>query len=390
MNENSYSTPYSNRGVENTEKGEKSPKVSQKSQKSLDDKIKMCVDWCQVTIFNYDKDIHVLFKELFNIDYSLVFAELKGLYGYDKCYSYKDIKVFVSLKREEMGIHIQLSGTACRQVEELNIDFIDLFKKIRKYNAHYTRLDIAIDNFTNDYFTMYRVKQSINNNLVVSRFKHTIEFIKTEISSNLNKGYTIWFGSRASDIQIVFYDKLKERESQNRIVSENIKYWCRLEIRFRNNYASQVVLNLLENDFNLYIKSVLKNYIKFVVPDSEEKNRSRIPLVSWWSDFIDDVDAIRLYNSNYVASITKKKDWLENSTARTNAMVLLSSIEDLSLDEISCNYLVDYFTKGLMNIDNKDLNFINEYRVKNGYNPIELEDFKYIIGDIKDFLLERK
>lgn len=390
MNENSYSTPITNRGVVNTENGNFCPKVSQSRCTLVNNNIKMCIDWVQATIFNYDKTIYDLFKELFNINSSNVFFEVKGLYGYDKCYSYKDIKIYTSSIRDDMGYHLLISGSACRQVEDLNVSFIDLFKKIRSYNGHFTRLDIAIDNFTQDYFTMNKVRKSIKNNGVVSRFKNSIEFIKTELESNGNKGYTIWFGSRASKIQVVFYDKLKERESHNQIVSDNIKHWCRLEIRFRDEYSSEVVANLIEKDFNLYIKSILMNYIKFVDLDSNESNRSRKKLIFWWNDFLDNVPAVRLYNNNYVASISKKRDWLNNSTSRTNAMVLLSSIDNLSLDKISCDYLVEYFTNGFKDIDNKDLQFINEYRVKNGLVPIKLEDFKYIIGDIKDFLLERK
>lgn len=390
MKEISYSTPNTNRGVVNTKNSEFSPEFREKCEKSLNNEIKMCVDWCQCTIFSYEKSIYDLYKELFNVDSSYITMELKNLYGYDKCYSYKDIKIYVSSKRDDMGIHILLSGTGCRQVEDLKIGFIDLFKKIRQYNAHYTRLDIAIDNFTNKYFSMYRVKKSIKDNCVVSRFRNTIEFIKTQIKDSSNKGYTIWFGSRASDIQIVFYDKLKERESQNQIVSDNIKYWCRLEIRFRNDYASQVVLNLMEKDFNEYIKSVLKNYIDFVELNPKEKNRSRLKTIDWWKEFLDNVYGVRLYNNNYVATLSKKQSWLENSTSKTNAMVLLSNIENLYVDKISCEYLVKYFTKGFINIENSDLQFINEYRIKNGFNPIELEDLKYMIGEIKDVLLEKR
>lgn len=353
------------------------------------EEIKMCVDWCQCTIFGYNKTIYDLFLELFNVDSSHIFFEDKGLYGYNKCFSFKDIKVYSSSKREDMGIHILLTGTGCRQVEDLNIDFTDLFIKLSKYSSHYTRLDIAIDNFSDKYFSMDRVKDAILNNSVVSRFRNTIEFVKTKIVDSTNQGYTIWFGSRASDIQIVFYDKLKERESQNYIVEENIKNWCRLEIRFRNNYASEVVLNLIQKDINEYIKMILKNYIKFVDLKSNDSNKSRLDLVNWWSDFLGNVNGIKLYNNNYVASLSKKQSWLERSTAKTNALVLLSNIENLDLDSISCNYLVKYFTKGFIDIDNKDLEYINEYRIKNGFNPINLEDFKYMIGDIKDFILEK-
>ncbi len=333
----------------------------------------------------------MFFKEFFGIESFYVLCEEKGLYGYDVCYSYKDIKLYVNTKREDMGYHLLISGSACRQVEELNIDFKDLFSKIRMYNGHFTRLDVAIDNFTDDYFSIDRVKDCIKNNEVVSRFKNTVEFIKTKLEDNSNKGYTIWFGSRASKIQVVFYDKLKERESQNYIVSENIKTWCRLEIRFRDEYATEVVINLLEKDFNSYIKSLLRNYIKFVdSSNSDDTNRSRLGLVYWWNKFLEDLPATKLYSSNYQASISRKQEWLEKSTSRVNAMVLLSTVENLSLDEISCKFLVDYFNRGFTNVTDKDIAFINEFRLMHELNPISKEDFKYMIGDIKDFILERK
>ena len=389
--ENSYKTPFSNRGVVNTLNSEFLPFLPDKTSNIVDEKIKMCIDWCQFTIFGYElEQVFDIFNVLFNLKSSDLYFEYKSLFGYDCCYSYKDICMFYSKSRLDMGFHFLLTGLACREVEDLGINFIDFFKKVTSFNAHFTRLDVAIDNFTNDYFTISKVKKSIKKNCVVSRFKNTTEFIKTNIDSGLNEGYTIWFGSRASKIQVVFYDKLKERESQNYVVDNNIKIWTRLEIRFRDEYSSQVVLNLITNDFHTYIKSILNNYIKFIDFNSTDSNRSRCHLIKWWSDFINDVSKTKLYNNNYVSSLARKKAWLDSSVSRTNAMVLLSNISDLSLDKFSCDYLVDYFTRGFIKINDKDLQFINEYRLKNGLNPLVLEDFKYLIGNIKDVLIERK
>ena len=90
MKEISYSTPTTNRGVVNTKNSEFSPEFREKREKSLNNEIKMCVDWCQCTIFSYEKSIYDLYKELFNVDVSYITMELKNLYGYDKCYFYKE------------------------------------------------------------------------------------------------------------------------------------------------------------------------------------------------------------------------------------------------------------------------------------------------------------
>lgn len=54
------------------------------------------------------------------------------------------------------------------------------------------------------------------------------------IENNVILGDTLQFGSRASLVQITFYDKLQERKNNNYIVRDDVKYWVRTELRFRN------------------------------------------------------------------------------------------------------------------------------------------------------------
>ena len=72
-------------------------------------------------------------------------------------------------------------------------------------------IDVSIDNFTNKYYSLNRVVKCIKNHEVVSRFRSCIQFAKEDLDSLENIGHTVWFGSRSSDVQFVFYDKLKER-----------------------------------------------------------------------------------------------------------------------------------------------------------------------------------
>lgn len=206
-----------------------------------------------------------------------------------------------------MGIHIYITGSGCRDIEDLNILYIDLFKKLISYGAVFTRVDISFDIFTEKYFSVKKIGDCIKNNEVVSRFKNSIEFLKTDLSNSLTNGYTIWFGSRASKIQIVFYDKLKERECNNYIVTNNIKFWNRLEIRFRDNYASEVIYNFVNNDFNKYIISILNNYISFKEYNScDLKHKYRWNNKKWWNNFLNNAEKISFSNVNVESSISKK------------------------------------------------------------------------------------
>ncbi|MBQ3142321.1 MAG: replication initiation factor domain-containing protein [Bacilli bacterium] len=312
--------------------------------------------------------------------------------GYEVCYSYRNIKIMQAPSRNDMGTHVLISGNACRVLEELNISYKDLFLKLLKFNCNYTRVDISFDVFHNRFFTMSKVESAIKNVEVVTKFRNSVQFTKDNLISKDNIGKTIWFGSRTSDIQFVFYDKKKERiYNANNIIDDKLKYWYRLECRFKNEKASNVIYNYLYNeDFNLYIKSILNNYLSFRNKKISDSRRSRWPLKSWWSEFLETTDKIQFQSKPIEYSITKKKNWLDRVASRSQLSVLLSSIEDFNIDIATSNYLYDYFKYSVDKINDKDMEIINEYRIKQGLNPVQYEDIKSYISDIKDIIIEKK
>jgi len=65
---------------------------------------------------------------------------------------------------------------------------------------------------------------------------------------------------------------------------------------------------------------VLKNYLKFV-DASDDTNKSRWPVSKWWSDFIGDVEKMRLTIKKDEISIQEKKDHLTKQYAPTFALI---------------------------------------------------------------------
>ena len=234
-----YTAPVTNRGVVNTYKSE----------------LFLLFDWVQATFFA-DKEkftIYDIFFYLFGVDTSdLLLNEKSPHFGYSDCYSYRDICIMVS-DREDMGYHLYMTGSACRDFEELGLDYKDLFKKLYKLNVHFTRVDVSVDDFTGKYFPFDQIKKCIKNRSVITKFRTSTEFVKTNLKDIDNIGYTIWFGTRASDIQYVFYDKLKERiyNANCEIIQDNLKCWNRFEMRYRNQYADTIICNYVYcSDFN--------------------------------------------------------------------------------------------------------------------------------------------
>lgn len=397
----SVCTPPTNRGVHSTEidnnfldlKGQ----INNLGQFII-------VDWFQCTIFPdfniIDVDIngvvdgyrlHVFdyFKKLFNIERQDIIIEEKGLNGYDTTYSYRNIKIMTHHKRKEMGINVLMSGAGCRDYEELNLGWYNLFILLNGMTVSYNRIDIAIDDYTDKYFTLKKLKYYNSHGLIVSKFYHTFLMSKKNITKCISAGDTLQFGSKASEIQITFYDKLLERESQNFIVNNNIKFWTRCEVRFRHSKARDVINLLLENnnDLNVIVKGILNDYIRFLVKDNKDSNKSRWATQNWWLDYLENIDKLKLTTKNPERTISRKKAWLDKSVSKTYLQVLVSQMDNIELDNHSSDFIKNLLLNGYDSITDKDIEIINEYRLSNKMLPITKEQLYDYIRDIKDVLL---
>lgn len=386
-NENfSIEPPLTNRGVVNTS-GTEILGLSLMNQQYL------LVDWIQGTVQNIDDNpfnVYKLFKDVFDIDRENVLESAGGLFGYNTTYAYKSIKIMSCSYRNDMGYHIYIPGSGCRDIEDLNLDYAEIFQKLLVLGCKFTRVDISIDDYSGKYLDLNLIQSCIQNNEVLSKFRNSTEFIKTNLSDSSNEGYTIWFGSRASNIQIVFYDKLKERQSQNFIVSNNIKSWVRLECRFRSKFAQDIVTRFSCSTLSLfkkYYKGIIFNYIRFVHKSYTETNKSRWVIQKWWLDFLDHVEKIQFQSINVESSISRSRDWLIHSVSHTNLKVLLSEY-DLSADDYSCKLIYEMLKTGSKFITDRDIQLINESRYKSGLDLITRESFEAFIRETKDIILK--
>lgn len=343
-------------------------------------------DWIQGTTHNCQFSVYDLFAQIFKIASINVIESAGGLFGYDTTYSYKNIKIFECSYREDMGFHLYLTGAGCRDLEDLGLDYWYVFTKLIDLGFSFTRVDISIDDYGESY-SLDQVTSCIREGEVSSKFKNSIEFVKTNLNSGDNEGYTIWFGSRSSDIQIVFYDKLKERESQSYIVDNDITSWNRLECRFRNKRAVEMIHHFCSNSFQAFkeiYKGVILNYIRFVDFSPTDSVKSRWKTKKWWSEFLDNVDKMPLQKINVESSIIKSKNFMLDYMSHTEFKVFLSEIPDLTSDDISSDYIYNMLKRGFKLITEQDIQFINEHRLKSKLEPLERADIESLIRSIRE------
>lgn len=342
----------------------------------------LLVDWFQFTLLDiksndlvshfgdnnqfcsFDNFIPGLFKELFNVYSSDIIKENNRLNGYDRKYSYRNIEMYINSTREDMGINVKLSGTGCRDFEELGLDWLELIKKISKYECNYNRIDIAIDCYDDQFFDIEKLKSYIVSGLVVSKFRSSLEICKRNIEDGTIIGNTLQFGSKASMIEITFYDKLLERQSQNYIVENSIKFWTRTELRFRHERALEIVRLLVnsydEKDFIRHIKGILLHYIEFKSKHSNIKRVYDRPTAIFWQEFTDYVENLKLATITPERSITRKKAWLLRSTSKSLAQVLLAELDIIGKDNLVLSDFIDnMLLKGFKDLNDKDIELIN-------------------------------
>lgn len=366
-------------------------------------------DWLEFTIFydvgtyleyyDFDKKksfistteidyrVYLLFRDLFGLYSDKITHERRGRNGYTDLYNYKNINVWTTTNAQ-MGIHVEISGQGCRDLEDLHINIFSFIKKIESnYRVKYSRIDLSIDDFTNKYYDLKKIQYYLKNKLISTKLRTFYNTTSGIVDSYDLLGHTLQFGSKGGLIHITFYDKLKERRANNYIVDDNIKVWTRTEVRFRNEKAKDVIQHIIERqEINSIIKGVLKHYIRFLLPGNY-KEKNKLKTVSWWNDFLDNVEDLQLMNPKVFSSIQKKKVWIDESVSKSQFMVYCSELETTKLTPIDEEYFRKQLEIGCNKITTRDLNIINQERINNNLIPFTEDDVKDILRGLKDMIL---
>ena len=135
--------------------------------------------------------------------------------------------------------HLELKGDACRDFETRNKDktWINFLLFMKQLNARFKRIDIAIDDFKGNVIDLPWILNKVDKHLYTSVFRSNSKPI-----GRLEDGLTLQFGSNDSDVELVIYDKKKERIKRKK--SDSHIYWLRYEMRFRNNNAAKIAYML--------------------------------------------------------------------------------------------------------------------------------------------------
>ncbi|MGC6767780.1 replication initiation factor domain-containing protein [Enterococcus sp. LJL128] len=224
--------------------------------------------------------------------------------------------------------HLDVKGQGCRFLENnwKGLTWIDFFNLIKSAFTihHITRLDVAIDDYVNclNINTLHRkMRQKHFRSSAGTRSWRYIENGDMQHKSEIS-GQTLYIGK--GDVEFRFYDKLAQLvNSQGVDLDKSIDFWNRYEIQLRQERA-QVVMNMVAAG-NLEIgelaKSIMAEYLAFLIPNKSDSNKSRWKVCDFWSNFLGEVKGVRLTMQPLEKSVYRTRSWVESQVSVSMAIL---------------------------------------------------------------------
>jgi DNA relaxase NicK len=246
-----------------------------------------------------------------------------GGLGYRACVQRGNLRVYYD-GSAAMGVHVSLSGSAVRQLEqEFGLFSEGAWQRwltaVRANAWSFRRLDVALDDVGPDgVLDMKVIADAARAKHVVSLFRRCQRLMSEawELSGDNvadQNGETLYFGRRSSDAFVRIYNKgAQQGEAYHHI---------RVELVAKRDNAEQLVTRVLGGGFAC-VPGIVLGYLDFKTPSDTDGNKSRWETAPWWMVFLDRAVKSRFQVKRAaVKSLETVKAWLTRQAAQSVAMV---------------------------------------------------------------------
>ena len=303
--------------------------------------LSVAIDWLEFTVL--DSQLPIVLDTM-GLEWEDFTQLPKGRFGYHNQYKWsggniylmftanndKNITVKTKIKTKT-GVHVMLTGQGCRQYAAKQ-DLLFLIRRLYVLNkrVNFTRIDLAIDDRESKLLDYDHIHDAAIAGNFTSRWSKWDEVTSRQTSTNEYLGRTMCFGSQASDLFCRVYDKSLERKKNS---DEDIPTkWTRLEIVYRKDRATKLVEFLIKGDKPLghALRGTLRQYLRFLTPITNDKNKARWPSVQWWEDLLAGVDKLQLTIKKEARTIEDMTAWVDKQIAPTIATIIKAQEGDMS------------------------------------------------------------
>lgn len=329
--------------------------------------LKALIDWLEFTV--HDLAVDTIINLILKLDPKDFMDLPKGRYGYRKQKIWNAGTIFLLYNLEsghdKMGVHIIITGQACRQYEA-NKSIAGIINNARRTLAKhkFTRIDIAIDDQSNQTLNFDKFLDYSEKGYTSSLWYKYSVLMEKQIANTEILGRTIYYGSKKSKIFMRVYDKKREQIKKAKVSQQEKESllkeqpeWTRMELVFREERANMAAdYILLNGSVGELIRGVLNHYIRFVEPNPNSKNQQkrRWKTATWWEKVIEDVEEIQLSQKKADRRIEDMQDWIIKQISPTLATILEATGGDM-------NWLINVITSGSSRLKNKHRQAIMQY-----------------------------
>ena len=211
-----------------------------------------------------------------------------GRYGYKRREVFNGVSILYDGRlnddgQDDMGVCVECSGQGCRSLESFgNIDWLSFFSFLMDEENEFkiTRLDLAFDDHTG-ILDKLRLKLDTDDGNYRSKFR------TWEIRYG-SQGFSIYHGSKQSQVMIRIYDKAAERGLLDGT------HWIRVELQLRDENASGAIKAYLQHQIlGKVFSGILATYLVYC-EESNDSNKSRWATADYWEDLIDGAARIHI------------------------------------------------------------------------------------------------
>lgn len=158
--------------------------------------------------------------------------------GYNQAFENEDgIRYNTHTEREEMGVHIAMSGSCLRKLYAKFMDWKQLFELIDKNNGRTSRVDLAFD-VKNSGLTPTDLGKP-----TLRPYKGKGRTPKFNTLLGGDGSWTLYIGSRSSEKMLRIYDKAKEQK-------DYVSDYIRVEVETKGETGRAVGWNFARSDKN--------------------------------------------------------------------------------------------------------------------------------------------
>lgn len=321
-------------------------------------KCQVLIDWLTFSVKEQDPD--KVIQTYLGMDPALFQDTGYSLMGYNKVKRFSDILVCSDGREDDyfkdMGVCVSMSGNGCRTFEtmsKLTLDLKDrqgtssvafpaLFQLlVSDTDANVSRIDIACDDRAG-YLDMDAILTKTQTNEINSRM--TKRSTVVSFDGTQRNGATVYIGAPSSSFRVRIYDKALEQGESG--------HWVRVELVMRSQNANAFVEQMTTSEnVGKLAAQVINDKFSFI--ERDDSNITRCSVCSWWKDFVDELEAVRLVAREVIQhTVEQIGSWVEAQVGPSLAILFQT---------MGWSYLFELAKDSAKRLSDKQISLVTDY-----------------------------